>query len=245
VDGSLTVLLYASMAAFAAGLGMIPLALRPDTPLRWIGWSNALAAGLMLGVAYALLAAGMDHGAWQTAAAAAAGIAFVYLTHHTTGTADLDLNALEATSPVYGYQVIIVNFLHAGHEGIAIGAAMAVSLPFGILMALALAIHNIPEATILGAIISRHGVGLPRVTILAIATNVPQILIAVVTFVVAAQLPVVLPWALGFAVGALTYLVLVELLPESYRQAGHTSIALVALIAMGIVVLLRARAGAL
>ena len=53
------------------------------------------------------------------------------------------------------------------------------------------------------------------------------------------NLPVVLPWALGFAVGALTYLVLVELLPESYRQAGHTSIALVALVAMGIVVLLR------
>jgi len=67
----------------------------------------------------------------------------------------------------------------------------------------------------------------------------------VVTFVVATQLPVVLPWALGFAVGALTYLVLVELLPESYRQAGHTSIALVALVAMGIVVLLRARTGAL
>jgi len=243
VDGSLTVLVYASVAAFAAGLGAIPLAIRRDTPLRWIGWSNALAAGLMLGVAYALLTAGMDRGAWQTALAALGGVAFVYLTHQAAGTADLDLNALQDTSPEYGYQMLIVNGLHAAHEGIAIGAAMAVSLPFGILMALALAVHNIPEATIFGAILSGRGVRLPSVALLAIGANAPQVLNAVVTFVVAAQLPVVLPWALGFAVGALTYLVLTELLPESYRQAGHTSIALVALVAMGIVVLLRARAG--
>lgn len=243
MDPTLTVLLYASLAAFAAGLGVLPLAIRPETPLRWIGWSNALAAGLMLGVAYALLTAGMDRGALATALAAILGVAFVFVTHAMTGTADLDLNALRDTRPEYGYQVILVNTLHSAHEGIAIGAAMAVNLPFGILMALALAIHNIPEATILAAIVAGRGVKLPSAAILAIATNSQQVLLALVTFTVAATLPVVLPWALGFAVGALTYLVLVELLPESYRQAGHTSIALVALVAMGIVVLLRGSAG--
>jgi zinc transporter ZupT len=43
---------------------------------------------------------------------------------------------------------------------------------------------------------------------------------------------------LGFAAGALVYLVMAELLPECYRQAGPTSIALVTIVAMGIVVLL-------
>lgn len=239
MNPTLTVLLYASLAAFAAGLGILPLAMRRETPLRWIGWSNALAAGLMLGVAYALLTAGMDRGAWQTALAAAAGITFVFVTHALTGTADLDLNALRDTRPEYGFQVILVNSLHAAHEGVAIGAAMAVNLPFGILMALALAVHNIPEATVLGAIVAGRGVRLPTAALLAIATNSQQVLLALVTFGLVASVPAVLPWALGFAVGALTYLVLVELLPESYRQAGHTSIALVALVAMGIVVLLR------
>ena len=51
-------------------------------------------------------------------------------------------------------------------------------------------------------------------------------------------MPLLLPWALGFAMGALVYLVMVEPLPESYRQAGNTSIALVTSVAMGIVVLL-------
>jgi len=42
----------------------------------------------------------------------------------------------------------------------------------------------------------------------------------------------------GFAVGTLMYRSLVELLPESYHQAGETSIAMVTLLAMGVVVLL-------
>jgi zinc transporter ZupT len=223
---------------------VLPLAARRETPLRWIGWSNALAAGLMLGVAYALLTAGMDRGALPTALAAVLGVTFVFTTHALTGTADLDLNSLDSTRPEYGYQVVLLNTLHAAHEGVALGAAMAVSLPFGIPMALALAVHNVPEATILGAIVSGRGVRLPTAALLAIATNSQQVLLALVTFTVTMAAPVVLPWALGFAVGALTYLVLVELLPESYRQAGHTSIALVALVAMGIVVLLRGSLGA-
>jgi zinc transporter ZupT len=48
--------------------------------------------------------------------------------------------------------------------------------------------------------------------------------------------PWLLPWAIGFSVGALLYLIFSELLPESYAQAGHTSIALVALLAMAVVV---------
>ena len=40
--------------------------------------------------------------------------------------------------------------------------------------------------------------------------------------------------------GALLYLIMAELLPHCYRQAGHTSIALVTILAMGIVVLLEA-----
>ena len=66
-----------------------------------------------------------------------------------------------------------------------------------------------------------------------VAAHMPE-----ATFVLVGAVPSLMPWAIGFAVGALIYLVLVELLPESYRQAGHTSIALVTLVAMGMVVAL-------
>ncbi len=239
MDQTLTVLLYSSLAAFAAGLGVLPLLGRGRPPEAWIGWANALASGLMLGVAYALLVAGLDSEALRGGFGAVLGVAFVFTTHAVTGTAGMELNRLDDDRPEYGYRVILLNVLHAAHEGIAIGVAMAVSLPFGILMAAALAVHNIPEATILASVVRNRGLPLPSCAVLAVATNVNQVLLAVVTFAIVSAAPAVLPWALGFAVGALLYLVLVELLPESYRQAGHTSIALVTVVAMGIVVLLR------
>jgi zinc transporter ZupT len=136
--------------------------------------------------------------------------------------------------------VILVNTLHAAHEGVAIGVGMAVSLPFGILMALALAVHNIPEAAIQISIVTNRGARLRDAAALAVVTNVNQVLLAVVSFSVLQAVPTLLPWVLGFAVGALIYLVMVELLPESYREAGHTSIAVVTLVALGMVVLLTA-----
>ena len=69
-------------------------------------------------------------------------------------------------------------------------------------------------------------------------TDVPQVLLAVATFAVVQAAPAVLPWTIGFAFGSLVYLVLAELLPECYRQAGRTTMALVTIVAMGIVVLL-------
>ncbi len=242
LDPTLVVLFYATLAAFAAALGLIPVALRREKmPLQWIGWSNALASGLMLGVAYSLMATGLEEAALWGGIGALGGIGFVHLTHVLTGSAELDLNRLDETGPEYGYRVITVNSFHAAHEGVAIGVAMSISLPFGILSALALALHNIPEAAILGSIVTRRGVSVFNAAILAVATNGLQVLLAVVTFAVVAAAPVLLPWALGFAVGALVYLVMVELLPESYREAGHTSIALVTIVAMGIVVVLTGR----
>ena len=55
-------------------------------------------------------------------------------------------------------------------------------------------------------------------------------------------IPAALPWALGASFGALLYLVVAELLPESYRQTGRTGIAVVFSVAAGIVALLGGRA---
>jgi ZIP family zinc transporter len=238
LDPILTVLLYSSLAAGAASLGVLPQAVLGRLALPVLGWSNALASGLMLGVAYSLLYLGLEEVVLLGAAGAMVGMAFVRLTHLGTGTHEVGLNRIDDVSPAYGYQVLLVNTLHAAYEGVAIGAAMLISLPFGVSMAVALALHNIPEAMVLTAILRGRDVRLDHAAALAVAINLNQVLLAVVTFAVVTALPVLLPWVVGFAVGSLIYLVLVELLPESYHQAGPTSIALVTLVAMGIVVAL-------
>ncbi|MBW3535991.1 MAG: ZIP family metal transporter [Gemmatimonadetes bacterium] len=235
-DPTLTVLLFASLAALTASLGVLPQAIRGRPPSASLGWSNALAAGLMLGVAYALITTGLAEGVFEGGAGALMGMGIVRASHAVTDTTDLPLNELDGMGPAYGYQVVLVNTLHAAWEGVAIGVAMLVSLPFGISMAIALAAHNIPEAMNLTTILVGRGVSLSHAAALAVATNVNQVLLAVVTFAVVGVLPALRPWTVGFAAGALIYLVLVELLPEAYHQAGKTSIAMVTLVAMGVVV---------
>jgi zinc transporter ZupT len=237
-DPTLAVLSYSGLALLCAGLGAIPVALRAQLPGSWLGWANAVAAGLMLGVAYVLIAAGLTRTPALGAAGAVLGIGFLFWTHGVAGTHDLDLNRLGETAPDYGYQITLVNTLHTAPEGIAIGVAMMLSPSLGGFTALAIAVHNVPEVAVLAAVLHSRGLTLARAVGAATATRVSQILFAVTTFAVATAAPAVLPWALGLAVGALLYLIMAELLPHCYRQAGHTSIALVALLAMGMVVLL-------
>jgi ZIP family zinc transporter len=238
LDPTLLVLLYSTVAAATSALGAVPLLWQTRPSARWIGWSNALAAGLMLGAAYALMVGGLPRIPWSGVAGALLGVIFVNRVHMASGTADLDLNRLGETGPEYGYQVLLVHILHAAAEGVAIGVAMTVSLPFGVFMALAIAVHNVPEGMVLAVILTARGVRVRDAAMLAVATNVSQILLAIVVFALASAAPSLLPWALGFAVGALVYLVMAELLPECYRQAGRTSIAVVTFVAMGIVILL-------
>jgi zinc transporter ZupT len=243
LDPTLFVLLSSAVAALMAGLGPLPLLGRDRLPTVAIGWANALAAGLMLGPAYLLMAAGLAYLPTSGALGAVLGIGFVWLTHHAAGTEDLDLNQRERVSDVYGYQVMLINTLHSAWEGVAIGAAMGVGLPFGAFMAVAIGVHNVPEATVLSAILRERGVRGGQAAMLSIATDVPQVLMAVVVFSVVRAAPAFLPWSIGFAFGSLVYLVLAELLPQCYRQAGRTSMALVTLVAMGMVVLLGGLAG--
>ena len=204
-----------------AALGALPLLSNRPVPVRVVGWGAALASGLMLGVAYALMTIALDDGATQAGLGALAGIVGV-------AAARARLHPLDAFRQ---------GSVHAIPEGIAIGAAMAVSVPFGMMMATTLAVHNIPEGTVTIAGLRRER-GIAVATMLAVFANANQIVFAVAAFAVIQSAPALRPWLLGVAVGALLHLVVAELLPASYQQAGRTSIALVTIVAVAIVVLL-------
>jgi len=242
LEPTLVVLLYSSLAAAVAGLGALPLLRRERVPTRWVGWANATAAGLMLGAAWALASA-VDGAPLASAVGALVGVLYSAWTHRVLGTEDLELNRLSEIDAVYGYQILLVNTLHSASEGVAIGVAMAVHLPFGAFLAVAIGVHNIPEAVVLCEVLRGRGLRPGQAAGLAVATNLSQVLLSVVVFAVVGAAPAMLPGALGFAVGALIYLVLVELLPESYREAGPTTIAIVTTVVMGVVVLLRGALG--
>jgi ZIP family zinc transporter len=232
-----TVVLVSCVAAAAAALGALPQALGRAPTRPMIGWANALAAGLMLGVAYTLLTEGLDAGLLAGGGGALLGLFFVRAAHAAAGTGELDAD-LADLPPGKGYKLVLVDALHAADEGVAIGVAMAVSMPLGIAMALTLGMHNVPEAMVLSSVLGRRGIPPARITLLAVGVNVSQVVLSAVSFSVVSVWPTLLPLLAGFAVGALIYRTLVELLPESYHQAGQTSIAMVTLLAAGVVVML-------
>jgi len=239
VEPILIVLLYSTLAASCAVLGALPLVGRKGVPLRWIGWANATAAGLMLGAAWALSEVEVVAARpLEAALGALVGIAFSFGSHRLAQTEELGLNRMEGADATYGYKVFLTGYLHSAAEGVAIGAAMSASLSFGIFMALAIAVHNVPEGVVLCAVLRRRNVRLRDGAGLAVVANTSQILLAIVVFAVAEAVPVLLPALTGFAAGALIYLVLVDLLPESYAEAGATPIALVTSLAMGMLILL-------
>ncbi len=238
MDPVLAVLLLSAGAAVVSTLGVLPLVRRSELPEVYLGWAHALAAGAMLGAGFMLMTAVRDAALLWAALGAASGVGFVRFSHAAAGTQDLDLDRVDEAGETYGYKVLLVNALHSASEGIAMGAAIMVSLPFGVFVAVAMGVHNVPEAIAQSAVLRSRGLSLRDAAGLAVVSNVPQILLAVVTVALIGSTPALLPGALGFAFGALTNLVLSEHLPESYREAGHTTIALVTIIAMGIVVLL-------
>lgn len=235
---TLVVLVSSALAAGTAALGVLPQAagVRPSRGV--IGWANAVAAGLMFGVAYVLMSVGLPSGLVAGGVGAVLGVGLVRATHAATGTGELDLEDPESGAPDLGRRALVADLLHGAYEGVAIGVAMTPSLPLGIAMAVALAVHNIPEAMILTRVVTARGAGPLRAVGFTVGSNLTQPLLAVAGYLWLREMPGAVPWVTGFAVGTLLYLVLVELLPESYHQAGKTGIAVVTALSMGVVVLL-------
>jgi len=232
MDLVLVVLAAATAAALAAALGVLPLLARPSPPAAWLAWANALAAGMMLAAAFALAEPVQGPASGAFALGAVVGIMFIHGSRTFSQTEGLSLNRLDEAAPEYGYEVLLVGSLHSAAEGVAIGAAMASDPAFGVFVAVALALHNVPEGTLLAAVFRSRGVSLARAAALTVVANLGQVVLAVMSFAVVAAAPAALPWALGFAAGALIYLVMVDLLPESYVGAGPTSIAVAVILAM-------------
>ena len=233
----LAVLLFSSLAALLAALGVLPFVAARRPSAVWIAGAYALASGLMLGAGHLLMSRGLERGNLSVVAGAAAGVLYAWWIKRYTGAQVYDRRP-EGADEEPPYKLLLENMLHAAAEGVAIGVAMVLEIKLGIFVALALAVHNIGESMALTDALRRRGVSLGEAAGLCVGTNVPQPLLALAVFALDPVLTGLLPAALGFAAGALVFLVLTELLPASYQRARGSVIALVVSAAAGLVILL-------
>jgi len=221
--GSLAI--YAALAVLVAALG--PVLAVAFEPTDWsVGMADALAAGMMLGIAYPIMRAGLEGGAVTATVAGGMAVLLLLLVHIA-----FRLDERARPTPM---GALLAATLHSAPEGLALGVAAAVEPRLGVAVALTLGLHNVGEALVLSSHLST--LVAPRWRVVAsVASNLPQFVLAVGGFALATAAPSWQPALLGISAAALIYLALADLLPDGYRVAGRTALSVMVIAAAGLV----------
>ena len=212
------VFVYASITALATGLGAVPFLLVRRITSNVVAYSNAVASGLMLGASFGLLAEGTQHGSWQVFVGANAGVLFILATSKWLEGHELQFGTMRGLGARRMLLIVIVMAVHSFAEGVAVGASFAGSIALATFVTAAIAVHNIPEGLAISAVLRPRGVSVAACAGWSIVSSLPQPLMAVPSFLFVEAFRPALPYALGFAAGAMVLMVLLELLPEAYEH---------------------------
>lgn len=224
----LLVLVYAMITALATGLGAIPFAFVRRLSPQLVGWANAVASGLMLGASFGLVAEGTGYGSVQTVVGGVLGVVFILVAQRLLGEHDLEFGGMSGANARQMLLMLIVMTVHSFSEGVAVGVAFGGGTALATVITVAIAVHNIPEGLAISAVMRPQGVSVLKCAGWSVFSSLPQPLMAVPAFLFVEAVAPALPYGLGFAAGAMVFMVLVELLPEAYGQSAKPSVAMIA-----------------
>lgn len=227
----LVVFLYGLLTALATGLGALPFAFVRKVSPRLLAYANALASGLMLGASFGLVSEGADYGRIATLAGAVLGVLFVLSAERLLGDRELEVGAARGEDARKMVLIVLVMTVHSVAEGVAIGTAFAGGTALAALITVAIAVHNVPEGLAISAVLRPRGASVAACAGWSVFSSLPQPLLAVPAFLFVATFRSVLPWGLGFAAGAMVFMVLVELLPEAFNEGRRPVAALLVTVA--------------
>jgi ZIP family zinc transporter len=214
----LDTIIASTLTVLANGLGGLPFVFvrrMPDVLAR-TGW--AISGGLMLSASvFNLIMPGVaDGGFTPVAVGILFGAALMSLTSLWLNNHEFEIKGLTNAGARRIILVLSTLFIHSFPEGLAIGVAYGSGeASLGLIMAVAIAIHNIPEGLAVALPLRAEGIGGWQCVGWAIFSGVPQLLAAVPAYLAVIAFRPILPYAFGFAAGAMILLVLSEMIPES------------------------------
>ncbi|KAK8942839.1 putative zinc transporter [Platanthera zijinensis] len=216
-----------AMAA-ATGLGAIPFFFVELEP-EWAGICNGLAAGVMLAASFDLVQEGQTYGGGNLVVMGImSGAVFILLCKKVLERygeiSMLDIKGADATKAIL---VIGIMTLHSFGEGSGVGVSFAGSkgLNQGLLVTLAIAVHNIPEGLAVSMVLASRGISPQNAMLWSVITSLPQPIVAVPSFLCADAFHKVLPFCTGFAAGCMIWMVIAEVLPDAFKEASPSKVA--------------------
>ncbi|KAK4424963.1 putative zinc transporter [Sesamum alatum] len=223
-----TVAFFTLAMAAATGLGALPFFFVELDP-QWAGICNGMAAGVMLAASFDLIQEGQGHGSGSwVVLGILAGAIFIWLCkkflEQYGEVSMLDIKGAEAAKVIL---VVGIMTLHSFGEGSGVGVSFAGSkgLSQGILVTLAIAVHNIPEGLAVSMVLASRGVSPQNAMLWSVITSLPQPIVAVPSFMCADAFNKFLPFATGFAAGCMIWMVMAEVLPDGFKEASPSHVA--------------------
>lgn len=225
---TLQVFWYALLTALATGLGALPFLLVKKIPRLWLGLSNAAAAGLMLGASFSLVYEGAEFGIAKTVLGMLAGLTFIQLSDRFLQRyKKLELFDLKGVDARKVLLILAIMTIHSLTEGVGVGVSFGGEHDLGIFVTLAIAVHNIPEGLAICLVMIPRGTSIGKGCIWSIVSSLPQPLMAVPAFLFVAYFFPFLPVGLGFAAGAMIWMVFAELVPDANEDAAPEQVGVV------------------
>ena len=161
------------------------------------------------------------------------GIAFLLAMDHLVPHLHMDCEEPEGLKSSWKKTTMLVLAvtLHNIPEGMAVGVVFAgmlqgegmITLTGAFALSLGIAIQNFPEGAIISLPLKSEGFGSGKAFLYGAASGIVEPIGAALTVLLAAYITPVLPYLLSFAAGAMIYVVVEELIPES-AEGEHSNI---------------------
>ena len=219
------VLIASTITAIFTGLGAIPFIFVKEIDSKWLGFGNAIAAGLMLGASLGLIIEGVQFSLMRLVAGVVLGLVLIVLARHwLEGHDQLDIKAVTQADLRKMLLIIGIMTVHSFAEGIGVGVAYGDGQTFGTLITTAIAIHNIPEGLAISLVLIPRGISVWRAAGWSVFSSLPQPIMAVLAYLFVLAFRPFLPIGLGLAAGAMIWMVFRELLPEARENVPRRTV---------------------
>ena len=118
-----------------------------------------------------------------------------------------------------GYLIFFGIGLHNLPEGIAIGAGFESSPEIGLYIAIAIALHNVPEGLAIAGPLKNANVKNYKIILFALGVGLMTVVGTLISLLIFNITKVFVGGFLAFAAGAMIYVVIEEVVPESQQDA--------------------------
>lgn len=127
--------------------------------------------------------------------------------------------------------MVLAVTLHNIPEGMAVGVTFAgalignagITMMGAFTLAMGMAIQNFPEGAIISMPLKAEGVSKPKAFLYGAVSGIVEPIGAIITLLLTNAVVPILPYLLSFAAGAMIYVVVEELIPES-QEGEHSNI---------------------